>query len=56
MRNSIVDNLTLQKYILATGISEDSIQDNLDMIVMEGDFSNARIGWTLDLKEPNLMK
>ena len=26
------------------------------MIVMQGDFSNVRIGWTLDLKEPNLMK
>ena len=56
MRNGLVNNLTLQKYLLAKGILKDSIQDSLDMIVRDTDFNNARICRALDLKEPNLMK
>ena len=56
MRNGIVDKVTLQKYLLATGFLEGTIQDSLDMIVTDGDFNNAGIHRELDLKEQNLMK
>ena len=51
-----VDNLALQKYLLATGLLEDVIQDNLDMIVTDGEFNNASIHRALDLKYPSVMK
>ena len=56
IRNGITDGKTLQKYLLAIGILEDSIQDSLDIITTDGDFINAGICRALDLKEPNLMK
>ena len=56
VRNGIIDSKTLQKYLLATGILEDGIQDSLDMITTDGDFNNAGIHRVLNLKEPNLMK
>ena len=56
VRNGIIDSKTLQKYVLATGILEDGIQDSLDMITTDGDLNNAGIHRVLDLKEPNLMK
>ena len=33
VKNGIVGDLSLQKYLLATGFLKDSIQDSLDMIV-----------------------
>ena len=56
IRNGITDSKTLQKYLLAIVILEDSIQDSLDMITTDGDFINAGICKILDLKEPNLME
>ena len=32
VKNGIVDNLSLERYLLATGFLKDSIQDSLDMI------------------------
>ena len=51
-----VDNLALQKYLLATGLLEDAIQENLDMIVTDGEFNKASIRRALDLKYPSVMK
>ena len=36
-----VDSSVLQKFLLATDFLQDSIQENLDMIVTDGGFSNA---------------
>ena len=33
VKNGIVDDLSLQKYLLATGLLKDSIQDSLNTIV-----------------------
>ena len=42
VKNGIVDDLSLQKYLLATGLLKDSIQDSLDMIVSNnGKLNNA---------------
>ena len=42
VKNGIVDDLSLQKYLLATGLFKDSIQDSLDMIVSNnGKLNNA---------------
>ena len=43
IKDGIVDNLSLQKYLLATGILKDSIQDSLDMIVTDGKFNNVSV-------------
>ena len=51
-----VDALALQKYILVTGLLEDVIQDNLNMIVTDGQFNNASICRALDTKYPSVMK
>ena len=48
---------TLQKYLLATGIFESSIQHSLDMIVGDdGKLSDVRVRRQLDLKTPSVMK
>ena len=36
IENCIVDNIELQKYLLATGLLQDSIQQSLDMVVTDG--------------------
>ena len=57
VRNGIVDNLSLQKYLLATGLLKDSIQDSLDMIVSsDGKLSNAAVRRQLDAKFPSVMR
>ena len=64
IKNSAVDNLELQKYLLATGqkyllatgLLQDSIQQSLEMIVTDGGFNDAAIRRELDLKYPSIMK
>ena len=51
-----VDNLALQKFLLATNLLQDSIQENLNMIVMNGGFNDASIRRALDTKFPSIMK
>ena len=50
------DDLSIQKFLLATDLLEDTIQDNLDMIVMDGDFNEAGVRRALDTKFPSVMK
>ena len=38
-----VDDLALQKYLLATNLRQDTIQENLNMIVIDGGFNDASI-------------
>ena len=38
-----IDSLALQKFLLATDLLQDSIQENLGMIVTDGGFNNASI-------------
>ena len=49
------DDLSLQKFLLATGLLEDTIQNNLDMIVTDNEFNNAGIRRVLDQKYPTIM-
>ena len=49
------DDLSIQKFLLATGLLEDTIQNNLDMIVTDGEFNNAGIRRVLDQKFPTIM-
>ena len=51
-----VDSLALQKFLLATDLLQDSIQENLDMIVTDGGFSNASIRRKLDKNFTYVMK
>ena len=51
-----MDNLSFQKYPLATGVLKDSIQDSLDMIVTDGKFNDASVRIALDTKYPSVMK
>ena len=49
VKNSIVDDLSLKKYPLATGLSNNSIQDSLDMIMpSDGKLSHAVVRKQLD--------
>ena len=50
LRDGVVDNIALQKYLLATGLLQDGIQNSLDMIV------NAGIRRALDSKYLTIMK
>ena len=56
IKDGIVDNLSLQKYLLATGLLKDSIQDSLDMIVTNGKLNDASVRRTLDTKHLSVMK
>ena len=38
-----VDSSALQKFLLVTDLLQDSIQENLDMIVTDGSFNSASI-------------
>ena len=49
------DDISIQKFLLATGLLEDTIQNNLDVIVTDGDFNNAGIRHALDQKYPTIM-
>ena len=54
-RNS-ADDLAVQKYLLAMDLLQDTIQENLNMIVRDGGFNNASIHRVLDTKYPSVMK
>ena len=41
IKHGMVDNLELQKNLLATGLLQDSIQQSLDMIVTDGGFNDV---------------
>ena len=49
------EDLAIQKYLLATDLLEDTIQNNLDMIVNDEEFNNAGIRRVLDTKFPAIM-
>ena len=50
------DDLSIQKFLLGKGVSEDAVLDNLDMIVTDRHFNNAGIRRKLDKKYPSIMK
>ena len=56
IKDDIIDNLSLQKYLLATGLLKDSIHDSLDMIVTDGKFNDVSVRRALDTKYPSVMK
>ena len=49
------DDLSIQKFLLATDLLQDTIQDNLDMIVTDGEFNDAGVRRGLDTKFPSIM-
>ena len=49
------DDISIQKFLLATGLLEDTIQNNLDMIVTDNEFNNAGVRRALDQKYPTIM-
>ena len=49
------DDLSIQKFHLATDLLEDEIQGNLDMIVTDRDFNDADVRRALDTKFPSVM-
>ena len=51
-----IDDLALQKYLLAMGLMQDTIQQNLNLIVTDGGFNEASILKVLDTKYPSVMK
>ena len=56
IKNGTVDNLELQKNLLATGLLKDRLQQSVDMIVTYGGFNDVVIRRELDLKYPSIMK
>ena len=48
--------MSVQKFLLATDLLQDSVQESLNMIVTDGDFNNASIRRVLDTKYPSVMK
>ena len=56
IKNGIVDDVVIQKYLLPNGLLQDSIQQSLDMVVTDGFFNNAAVRRELDQKYPTLMK
>ena len=50
IKNGIVDDAELQKYYLATGLLQDSIQQSLDMVETDDFFNNAAVKRELDQK------
>ena len=58
--NSVVkgkenDDFSIQKFLLATDLLENAIQDNLGMIVTDGEFNDAGVRRVLDTKFPSIM-
>ena len=49
------DDLSIQKFLLATDLLEDTIQNNLDMIITDGEFNDAGVTRALDTKFPSIM-
>ena len=49
------DDIDIQKFLLATGLLEHTIQNNLDMIVTDSEFNNAAVRHALDQKYPTIM-
>ena len=56
IKNGIADDVELQKYLLATGLLQDSIKQSLDMVVIDRFFNNAAVRRELNQKYPTLMK
>ena len=56
LKDGKVDDLTLQKYLLATDLMQDTIQENLNIIVTNGSFNNVFIRIEMDTKYPSVMK
>ena len=56
LKGGKVDDLALQKYFLATGLMQETIQENLNMAFTDGDFNNASIRRELDTKYLSVMK
>ena len=56
IKNGRVDNLELQKYLLATDLLQHSVQQSLGMIVTDGAFNDAAVRRELDLKYPSIME
>ena len=51
VKNDIVDDLSLQKYLLTTGLLKNSIQDSLDMIISSDEkLTDAAVRRQLDTK------
>ena len=50
------DDLSVQKFLLAINLLQDSVQESLNMMVTDGDFNNASIRRVLDTKYPSVMK
>ena len=50
------DDLSVQKFLLATDLLQDSVQESLNMIVTDGNFNNASIRRALDTKYPSVME
>ena len=50
------DDLSVQKFLLATDLLQDSVQESLNMIVTDGNFNKASIRRALDTKYPSVMK
>ena len=56
VRGKKTDDISIQKFLLATGLLQDTIQGDLDMIVTDGDFNDASVRRALDTKFPAVMK
>ena len=50
------DDLSIQKFLLSKGVLEDTVLDNLGMIVTDRKFNNAGIRRKLDLKYPSIIR
>ena len=55
-KDGIGNNLSLQRYLLATGRLKDSIQDSLDMVVTDEKFDYISVRRAFDTKYPSVMK
>ena len=56
VRSKKTDDISIQKFLLATDLLQDTIQDNLDIIVTDADFDDASVQRALDTKFPSVMK
>ena len=56
LKSSKVKDVDLQKYLLATGLMQDTIKENLNTIVRDCDLNAASIRRKLDTKYPSVMK
>ena len=50
------DDSSIQKFLLATDLLQDSVQESLNMLVTDGHFNNASIRRVLDTKYLSVMK